>query len=241
MPTDITPALSIVIPAWNERENLEILLPALQKTLAELNIPAEVLVVDAVSDEGTRDAIEGLGARYLVQRERGYGGALLTGFASARSEYIATMDADLSHPPSYLKAFWEQRDQAALIIASRYVSGGRAEMGLTRYILSRILNTTFSLLLGIPVKDMSSGFRLYHREQVLNLRLQSRDFDVLEEILVDIHHQGVPILEVPFHYMPRGAGRSHAKLLKFGMAYLKLLVRARKEPKLMPQRGGAAS
>jgi dolichol-phosphate mannosyltransferase len=224
--------LSIVIPAWNERENLEVLLPALRATLDELNLSAEILVVDAVADEGTKESLEKLGARYLVQQERGYGGALLTGFAASQSDYVATMDADLSHPPAYLKAFWENRDKAGMIVASRYVQGGRAEMGLFRYILSRILNTTFSVILGIPVKDMSSGFRFYHREQVLNLRLQSRDFDVLEEILVKIHRSGTPILEVPFTYMPRGVGRSHAKLLKFGIAYIKLLARARREPKL---------
>ena len=56
----------------------------------------------------------------------------------------------------------------------------------------------------------------------------------VEEILVKIHHSGVPILEVPFKYMPRGAGRSHAKLLKFGIAYLKLLARARREPLTAP-------
>ncbi len=229
MTKDSEPNLSIVIPAWNERENLEVLLPALAKTLVSLDINAEILVVDALGDEGTRQAVERQGARYLVQQERGYGGALLTGFSAARSDYVATMDADLSHPPAYLQAFWENRDQAGMIVASRYVKGGRAEMGLARYILSRILNTTFALILSIPVKDMSSGFRMYRREQVLNLRLLSRDFDVLEEILVKIHHSGARILEVPFHYMPRGAGRSHAKLLKFGIAYLKLLVRARRE------------
>jgi dolichol-phosphate mannosyltransferase len=226
--------LSIVIPAWNERENLEVLLPALSETLDELGLSAEILVVDAAADAETGASVERLGARYLVQQERGYGGALLTGFSAARCEYVATMDADLSHPPAYLRAFWENRDKAGLIIASRYVAGGRAEMGLSRYILSRILNTTFSIALGIPVKDMSSGFRMYHRQQVLNLRLESRDFDVLEEILVKVHHSGVPILEVPFTYMPRGAGRSHAKLLKFGIAYLKLLVRARREPFTAP-------
>jgi dolichol-phosphate mannosyltransferase len=229
MATDTEPALSIVIPAWNERENLEVLLPALRQTLEQLKLSAEILVVDAKADTETMKSVEGLGARYLVQSERGYGGALLTGFAASRSDYVATMDADLSHPPAYLKAFWENRDKAGMIIASRYVDGGRAEMGLSRYILSRILNTTFSISLGIPVKDMSSGFRFYHRAQVLNLRLESRDFDVLEEILVKIHHAGTRILEVPFTYMPRGAGRSHAKLLKFGIAYLKLLVRARRE------------
>jgi dolichol-phosphate mannosyltransferase len=234
MVTAKEPKLSIVIPAWNERENLEVLLPALRQTLDELGLSAEILVVDAVADVETAASVEHLGARYLVQQERGYGGALLTGFAAARCDYVATMDADLSHPPAYLKAFWENRDKAGMIIASRYVAGGRAEMNLSRYILSRILNTTFSIALGIPVKDMSSGFRFYHREQVLNLRLESRDFDVLEEILVKIHHSGVPILEVPFTYMPRGAGRSHAKLLKFGIAYLKLLVRARREPFTTP-------
>ena len=223
------PDLSIVIPAWNERDNLEVVLPALKETLSFMSVNAEIVVVDGGSKDGTAEACAKRGVRLIQQRERGYGGALLEGLAAAQANLIVTMDADLSHRPSFLEEFWRRRNDAEMLIASRYIPGGKAEMGSFRRLLSLILNRTFALVLSIDIKDLSSGFRMYRREALSGLAFQSRDFDILEEILVQIHASGGRILEVPFHYMPRGAGRSHARLFKFGVAYLKLLLRMRRD------------
>ncbi|HYB74215.1 MAG TPA: glycosyltransferase, partial [Candidatus Sulfotelmatobacter sp.] len=220
-----TPDLAVVIPAWNERENLELLLPALKEVLAGLGLTAEIVVADGGSHDGTREAAERRGARVVLQEERGYGGALLAGFAATGAPYIVTMDADLSHRPVFLEEFWKQRDEAEVLIASRYVAGGRADMGWFRRLLSRILNRTYRRALSLPLRDLSSGFRMYRRDALAGIRLQARDFDVLEEILIRVHCEGWRILEVPFHYMARGSGRSHARLFEFGWAFLKTLVR----------------
>src|SRR5436309_3019534 len=103
------PELSVVIPALNEAENLKALLPLIQAVVAELGIAAEVIVVDGGSADDTEAVVKGLNAHLVRQTERGYGGALLAGFASARAPYLATMDADLSHPPIFLKDFWRER------------------------------------------------------------------------------------------------------------------------------------
>jgi SAM-dependent methyltransferase len=87
------------------------------------------------------------------------------------------------------------------------------------------LNRTFSRVLSLPLRDLSSGFRIYRRDVLTGLKLQARDFDVLEEILIRIHAEGWRIQEVPFHYMARSSGRSHVRLFKFGWAFLKTLVR----------------
>ncbi len=226
-PTDAgtAPDLAVVIPAWNERENLELLLPALKEVLAELGVAAVIVVVDGGSHDGTREAAQHRGARVVLQRERGFGAALLAGFAATTAPYIVTMDADLSHRPVFLEEFWKRRDEAEVLIASRYVPGGRADMGWFRRLLSHILNRTYSRALSLPLRDLSSNFRMYRREALAGLRVQARDFDVLEEILIRVHCEGWRILEVPFHYMARGAGRSHARLLKFGWAFLRTLVR----------------
>src|SRR5258705_5352980 len=184
---EFTPDLTVVIPALNERENLELLLPLLQDTLAQLELNAEIIVVDGGSHDDSQLAAQRLGARVVVQTERGYGGALVAGFAAANAPYVVTMDADLSHPPQFLKDFWEQRQETDLLVASRYVPGGRADMGIGRRVLSTILNRTYGLLLGIKLRDLSSGFRMYQRPVVAKLDLQARDFDVLQEILVKIY------------------------------------------------------
>jgi dolichol-phosphate mannosyltransferase len=219
------PELAVVIPAWNERENLELLLPALRETLDGLGVTHEIVVADGGSQDGTREAAERRGVRVVLQQERGYGGALLAGFSATSSKYIVTMDADLSHRPIFLEEFWKHRDEAEVLIASRYVPGGRADMGPFRRLLSHILNRTYRRVLSLPLRDLSSGFRMYRRDVLAGLSLVARDFDVLEEILIRVYANGWRIREVPFHYMSRGAGRSHTRLLQFGWAFLKTLIR----------------
>jgi dolichol-phosphate mannosyltransferase len=219
------PELAVVIPALNERENLELLLPALREVIAGLGVAAEIIVVDGGSRDGTRDAAERRGARVVLQEERGYGGALLAGFAATTAPYLVTMDADLSHRPLFLEEFWRRRAEAEVLIASRYVPGGRADMGRFRRVLSQILNRTYRRALSLPLRDLSSGFRMYRRDVLRGLTLQARDFDFLEEILIRMYAEGWRIVEVPFHYMSRGSGRSHARLLRFGWAFAKTLAR----------------
>ncbi len=218
-------AVAVVIPALNERENLELLLPGLRESLDALAVPWEIIVVDGGSSDGTEEAAAKRGARVVRQQERGFGGALLAGFAEAQAPFIVTMDADLSHRPVFLEEFWKQRESAAVLVASRYVAGGRADMGLLRRILSHILNRTYGRLLSIPIRDLSSNFRMYRRETLRGLALVARDFDVLEEILIRVQSRGWAIREVPFHYTARGSGRSHARLFAFGWAFLKTLLR----------------
>ena len=220
--------LSVIIPALNEQENLDLLLPALGKVIDELSLSTEIIVVDGGSVDQSRNVAQQHGARIVVQEERGYGGALLAGFASARAPFVVTMDADLSHSPDFLWDFWEAHEVADLIIASRYVLGGSADMGFLRRVLSLILNRTYSRVLSLPVNDVSSGVRLYRRDVLGTLNLQARDFDVLEEILVKIYVREGRVKEVPFHYEARNTGKSHAKLVKFGWAYLKTLLRMRR-------------
>ena len=219
------PDIAIVIPAWNERENLDLLLPALKEVLDELGLVFEIVIADAGSDDGTREAAERRGARVVVQQERGYGGALLAGFAATSAPFIVTMDADLSHRPVFLFDFWKNRERAEVLIASRYVAGGKADMNRGRRVLSHILNRTYGRALSMPIRDLSSGFRMYRREVLDGMNLLSRDFDILEEILVRVHAGGWRIKEVPFSYMARGSGNSHARLFKFAIAYLRTLGR----------------
>ncbi len=220
-----SPDLAIVIPALNERENLELLLPAVKDIIAELGLTAEIVVVDGGSTDGTQQVTERLGARVAVQAERGYGGALITGFGSTTAPYVVTMDADLSHRPLFLDEFWRRRHEGEVLIASRYVPGGSADMNVFRRMLSIVLNRTYSRVLALPIRDLSSGFRMYRRRVLEGLSLIARDFDVLEELLIRVDAAGWRIQEVPFRYMARGTGRSHARLFKFGLAFLKTLRR----------------
>jgi dolichol-phosphate mannosyltransferase len=218
----LKPLLSAIIPALNEADNLAVLLPVLGRQLQQLvGEQYEVIVVEGASTDATDEVARKLGAQVIHQIERGYGGALLAGFAAAKGDWIVTLDADLSHEPGFIADLWAARETADVLIASRYVKGGRAEMPLYRLVLSRILNVVFTLGLSLPLKDISSGFRLYRAEVVKTMPLVGRDFDVLEEILVRASVSGRQIKETPFTYKPRVTGHSHAKLARFAIAYIK--------------------
>lgn len=213
--------LTVLIPVLNERENLVALLPRLHRVLAQLGCTSEVLVVDGGSRDGTVDAAERLGVRVFVQESPGYGGALREGFAAAGGAFVLTLDADLSHDPDFIIKLWRARDSADVVIASRYVKGGVAYMPLNRKLLSKILNRFFALGLGLPVRDMSSGFRLYRAAALSDLHLEGRNFDILEEVLVKAYSAGWRVLEIPFTYYPRDAGSSHARVFAFGLDLLR--------------------
>jgi dolichol-phosphate mannosyltransferase len=215
------PDLSIIVPALNEAGNIGPLVTRCRAAIARIGVRAEILVVDGGSNDATVAEAASAGALVLPQVGRGYGGALRTGFAAARGRFIQTMDSDLSHEPEVIASLWEGRDRADVVIASRYAPGGGADMPRFRAVLSRILNVTFTTAFRLPILDISSGFRLYRAEALRRISFAAEDFDVLEEILIKIYIGGGTITEVPFQYRPRQAGRSHAKLLKFGIAYSK--------------------
>jgi dolichol-phosphate mannosyltransferase len=213
--------LTVLIPALDEGPNLAILLPQLNSLLDRLGVRAEIFLLTRGADAGTREAARQHGARIVEQTEPGYGGALTTGFAQAAGNYFLTMDADLSHPPDVVERLWRERDEADVTIASRYVPGGSAEMSRYRYVLSRILNALFSRGLDVPILDVSSGFRLYRRAAIDGQEITSRDFDVLQQIVVQAFAEGWQVREIPFRYQPREHGSSSARVFRVGMACLR--------------------
>ena len=213
--------LSIVIPALNEAENLATLLPEINKIVESLGIQTEIIVVDECADDLTRLVTEQNHAELLCPSTKGYGMALFNGLKHARGSYMISMDADFSHPPVFIRDLWTERNSADIIIASRYVRGGQAVMPFSRYFLSRVLNLFFGFGLSIPVRDMSSGYRLYNANAVHSQHIDCKDFDILQELLVRAVIDGKVIREIPFTYRPRKHGSSHARVFKFGMAYLK--------------------
>ena len=202
--------VSIILPVVNERENLRVLIPRLTALLDRERLKHEVIVVDGGSTDGTQEAASALGARVMPERRRGYAGAIETGFAEALGDYILTLDADQSHEPDFVAKMWRARERADIVIASRYARGGVAYTNFFRRITSAGLNFVLSRMLSMPVRDLSSGYRLYRREAIAGLTLSSTNFEVIEEILVKAYARGYSIVEVPFTYFPRGEGRSHA-------------------------------
>lgn len=221
--------LTVVVPTLNEEGSLRQVLPRLKETFSRLGVRGQILVVDGRSKDATVAVAESLGARVLVQTARGLGGALREGLLAAESPWVAVVDADGSHPPEVLAEMWAKRDEADLVIASRYVPGGSAVMDPLRQVLSRSLNVVARLVLDLPARDSSGGFRLYRAELVRPVCASAiaTDFTIQQELLVGILSRGGRVLEVPFRYEPRIDGASKASALRLAPAYVRMLLRLR--------------
>lgn len=217
--------LSIVIPTFNEAENIAILIDKIKEIFRDLDCEYEIIIVDAGSKDNTFQIAKEKETKAFIQQSPGYGGALKDAINLANGQYIITLDADLSHNPYIIKRLFFHRLTGHVVIASRYIRGGIADMPILRHILSVILNKALGFSLSLPIKDISSGFRLYHAKIFKEIDFSERDFNVLVEILVKAYMNGFSVREVPFHYQPRTKGKSHAKIFKFGLGYLRTFLK----------------
>jgi dolichol-phosphate mannosyltransferase len=218
------PELAIVIPALNESHNLSFLLPAIREVIGD-SIAYELVVVDSGSQDLTPEVAQRYGARVVRSDLPRYGSAILTGIRETAAPWIMTMDANLSHRPEFLLALWESRRQADFVIGSRYAAGGEARMPLVRSLFSRALNRTFRNLLSVPVRDLSSGMRMYRRDVLEGMPIVARDFDLLPELLVRAYAEGWQVAEVPFQYEHRSRHSSWRRLTRLAWCYLRTLHR----------------
>jgi dolichol-phosphate mannosyltransferase len=227
--TSPAPQLSIVLPAYEEARNLEALLPQLHEIAGKLASSYEILVVDTDTPRDDTPAVCGRYQARYVPREGGtlYGHAIRTAVKQARGEFVVLMDADGSHNPRFLRDLWEQRASADLVIASRYVSGGRTENPALLIFMSLAVNVVFRLVLGLKCRDVSNSFRLYRGADFRALSLQCNHFDIVEEILIKLItlHPGYRVKEVPCVFEKRKAGKTKRNLFTFALGYLATLLR----------------
>lgn len=211
----------VVIPTYNEAENI----PKLVGELFALGIPElNILIVDDNSPDGTGEIAEEIASRHpnlihVIRRpaKMGLGTAYVTGFRYALdrgARYIIQMDADFSHSPSYIPIMLEKIRDYDVVIGSRYVPGGRVDerWGLNRVLLSWWANVVYvPLILGIRVKDATSGFRCYRREvleaiDLAGIRSNGYVFQVEMAYLCD--KLGFRIAEIPIYFEDRRIGKS---------------------------------
>jgi dolichol-phosphate mannosyltransferase len=225
------PDLTVVLPAYLEEENLRLLLPRLTATLATLNTTWEVLVVDTIEPmDKTRDVCLANGCTYLARAPGNeFGDAVRCGIAASRGRRVAFMDADGSHPPEFLTDLWRHRDEADVVVASRYTAGGVTENSAALVVMSRILNTSYALVLGLPCKDVSNSFKIYPGDALRRLRLVCRHFDIVEEILYKLVRGPARsrVVEIPFAFKKRMFGDTKRNLLIFIASYVVTIVRLR--------------
>lgn len=216
--------LTVVIPTYNEAENLPKLVPALFR----LPIPELcLLVVDDNSPDGTGHLADALAEEYpgriqVLHRagKIGFGSAYIQGFRMALengAEAVAQMDADFSHPPEKLVELLENLECCDVVIGSRYVSGGAVDeqWPLWRKGLSAFGNLYARTILGLPVQDATGGFRMWRRATLLAMpleRIRSNGYAFQIETTYMAHHLGFTFGEIPIYFADRRWGQSKMSL-----------------------------
>jgi dolichol-phosphate mannosyltransferase len=213
--------LSIVVPCHNDADGLKDLLPRLRNTLAHHRIPALLYVVDDASTDDTAAVARQLGAQVLGQRTRGYGGALAAALSAVETDFVLTIDTSCAHATGLAAYLYAARQEADILIASRYMPQGFVEMPLTRSLLSRALNASFRRLLDLPFHDLSSGYRLYRRRTIAGLPLENASTAALLELLIKAYCEGYAIKEIPMHYSAGPRYGRDARLWDLGRDYLR--------------------
>ncbi len=207
--------LSIIIPTYNEKANLHVLLNSLFSILKKNKIFGEIIVVDDNSPDNTGDIAEMLKKKYknlmVIHRagKLGLSSAAIAGFNIAHGKILCLMDADLSHPAEKIPAMFKivSENRADLVIGSRYVPGGKIiGWGMYRKTLSK--GAVLLSRIVTNVRDPMSGFFMVRKSLLDMPSLNSKGFKILLEIIVKSKLQR--IVEVPITFINRKEGKSKA-------------------------------
>jgi dolichol-phosphate mannosyltransferase len=213
----VSPTL-IVVPTYNERENVAILATRIHQHAPD----AHILFVDDRSPDGTGDEADALARAnpaqiHVLHRQAkdGLGRAYIAGFRWALErdyQQIVQMDADLSHDPAHLPAIFAAAENADLVLGSRYVpGGGTRNWSLYRRMLSRGGSFYARTILGLPIRDLTGGFKCWRRDALAAIDLsavRSNGYSFQVELTYRALLQGRRIVEVPITFTERADGLS---------------------------------
>lgn len=218
--------LSLIIPTYNEKENIQKLLLMLEEDFDKNEIDGEIIVVDDNSPDGTGKVLEDLKTKYrnlkVIHRagKLGLSSAVLEGFKVAEGGILGVMDADLSHPIEKIDEMYKLVQDADLVIGSRYIKGGEIKgWNLYRKILSK--GATLLARVFVNVFDPMSGFFMIKKELVANKEINPKGFKILLELLIKTNYKN--IVEIPITFTNRTVGKSKAGIKEI-IYYLQNLI-----------------
>ncbi|XP_066259584.1 dolichol-phosphate mannosyltransferase subunit 1 [Euwallacea similis] len=229
---------SILLPTYNEIENLPIIIWLLVEHMNSSGYPYEIIIIDDGSPDGTLEAAKQLqdiyGSDKIILRPRekklGLGTAYIHGIKHATGNFIIIMDADLSHHPKFIKEFIEKQKSKDydIVTGTRYVgTGGVHGWDLKRKVISRGANLITQILLRPGVSDLTGSFRLYKKDvlETLIKSCVSKGYVFQMEMIVRARQKGYSIGEVPISFVDRVYGESKlggSEIIQFvqGLLYL---------------------
>lgn len=220
------PALSVVLPAFNEEGNIERALRSSAEAVAPLVEDYELVAVDDGSRDRTPEILaelrEELGRRLVIvthETNLGYGTALRSGFDAARGRLVFYTDADNQFDLKELTGFLPLMDETDAILGYRV---GRRD-GAFRLLVSNGYNALASFAFGMSVRDLNCSFKLFRREALTSLHLEEDHFFIDSEIVVQLHRAGFRYIQKGVRHYPRTAGRSTVRPSDVPRTFLALL------------------
>jgi len=224
--------LSVVVPVFNERNTLVEIVRRMRAVELPDGIEREIIVVDDGSNDGTRDVLNQLGdstVRVVMHEANlGKGAALRTGFAHATGDYVLVQDADLEYDPEDWPKLLNPvlRGRARVVYGSRF-TGERRNMLLLHWMGNRFLSMTTNVLFNTTLSDMETCYKLFDRDLVDDMKLQSNRFDIEAEITAKVLKRGIRIYEVPISYSGREFDEGKKITWRDGFAALWTLLKYR--------------
>lgn len=200
-------ALSVILPAYNEADNLEAVVGELRAALQALPVASEIIVVDDGSRDGTAAVADRLAGAHGVRvithdHNRGYGAALRSGFAAAGRDWVFFMDSDGQLDPADLAAFLPHLTDHDLVAGFRL----RRMDPLHRRLYGRLFTLTARVLFGVTSRDVNCAFKLIRRSRLEQCRLTADGALINVELLWELKKLGVGPLELPVAHRPRRSG-----------------------------------
>lgn len=225
----------VMIPTYNEKENIGNLI----REILSLKIPdLHIVVVDDNSPDGTSEIVKELSKEhhevelFLRTTGKGRGSAGIAGFRYAlehRADYVVEMDADFSHHPKYIPHLLKAIQGADMVIGSRFVNGGKdVNRGILRRIITILAGMYVKILLGLKIRDVSSGYRCFKRKVLEAIELDSMVStgpSIVSEVFYRTHLKGFSITEIPIEFIDRVHGQTKLNsiiLIKTLLMVLKL-------------------
>lgn len=216
------PSLSLILPTYNERENIRFLIPRLMQVFSAYDY--EILVVDDDSPDGTGRIVEAMAlsdkrVRLITKPREGIGAALRVGYDQAKGEILASMDADLSFGPvSLLRTVHAVERGADLVVGSRHTATNFYEASTGRVKVKRWIsrhgNQALRLVFGVPIHDFTANCRAIKRSVWQALKTTENTNTLLLEMILLAHFSGYTVRETPVIFSERQHGVSKLRLGK---------------------------
>ena len=219
--------LSIIIPAFNEEENIAGVIERIEKSV---DIEHELIVVNDHSFDRTPLIVKELSARFFNLRmldnlnDKGFANAIKFGFSQARGELIIPVMGDLCDDLNTLKEMINKINEGYdVVCGSRYIKGGgRIGGSKIKGFLSSFAGWSLYYLLGIPTHDIANAFKMYRKKVIDSINIESTGFEISMELPLKAYYAGFKITEVPSVWKEREKGKSSFKMFKLIPRYLKL-------------------